>query len=89
MESIPFNEWINQRIIEIDDTIETYQRCVNSCKETISINTLTFKSMNDIDELDKQLALVRLSIYENVIKDILVPSKNNYLHLLESFKKEA
>lgn len=90
MEEIYITDWINQRIYEVDNTIESYEKYCRSMNETISSfndsrNFLSTDSYNEVTETQKEIAEARLSIYKNVIKDILIPTKNNYLHLLKSF----
>lgn len=90
MEEIYITDWINQRIYEVDNTIESYEKYCRSMNETISSfndsrNFLSTDSSNEVTETQKEIAEARLSIYKNVIKDILIPTKNNYLHLLKSF----
>jgi len=88
MEKISFNEWINDRIFEMDNAIESYEKYAKSQEETISINTHKFLSMDEVDERQKEIAEARLSIYRNVIKYILMPTKNNYLSILKSYEED-
>ena len=88
MGTIPVDEWINDRIFEVDNTIESYERYAKSQEETISINTTKFMTMDEVNEQQKEIAQVRLNIYRSVIKDILIPTKNNYLSLLKSYKED-
>lgn len=92
MEEIYITDWIHQRINEVDNTIESYNKYYRT--ETInsfnnSKDFFSSDSLNEVTETQKEVAEARLSIYRNVIKDILIPTKNNYLHLLKSFDDES
>ena len=89
MESIHITEWLQQRITEVNNTIETYDKCCQSMSETISVNTPKFMSMDEVDNNEKESAEKRFNIYRNVINDILIPTKNNYLQLLKSFNEDV
>lgn len=94
MEEIYITDWIQQRINEVDNTIESYNKYYRSMSEIVNSfnNSKDFfspDSLNDVTETQKEVAEARLSIYRNVIKDILIPTKNNYLHLLKSFDDES
>ena len=77
-------EWLDERIKEIDYSIEYHQKHdIEYYEKIISENTRGW-GLDEVDDTAREVADKTKRIYEHVINDFLIPTKHNLEFLKES-----